>query len=200
MSDRNDPKKGDLILSGNRSLAIRRLDLVKRGLELVQELKKRHLEVVIGDHGGVGGVFSELLSAYIQEVIENKYDLKVRTFFYGEELLEQVENGAVDILILMINNIRFRHDDPPRRRIQASLQLLAKIKTIYHVPVIALSGSIYPSLVRQGRLIAGSDFFFSVPFEADAFMEAIKKCLDMLPGFAEVSRKRIKGSAGHNIA
>lgn len=115
MSDRNDPKKGDLILSGNRSLAIRRLDLVKRGLELVQELKKRQLDVVIGDHGGVGGAFSELFSAYIQKVIENKYDLKVRSFFYGEELLEQVENGAVDILILIINNIRFRHDDPPWR-------------------------------------------------------------------------------------
>ena len=62
--------------------------------------------------------------------------------------------------------------------------------------MIALSGwTKDSSLIARAKLAA--DFFFPLPFEPDAFREAIKKCFDMLPGFDEVPRKRLKVSAGH---
>lgn len=41
MSDKLDPKKNELVLSRNRSLAIAKSNLVKRGLELIDGGKKR---------------------------------------------------------------------------------------------------------------------------------------------------------------
>ena len=51
------------------------------------------------------------------------------------------------------------------------------------------------SLIARAKLAA--DFFFPLPFETDAFRKAFEKCLTMLNGFDEISRKRLKGSAGH---
>ncbi|MFQ5752656.1 MAG: hypothetical protein ACE5HI_11720 [bacterium] len=77
------------------------------------------------------------------------------------------------------------------------MQLIAEIKTRYGRPVIVLSGLTenYSSLIARAKLAA--DFFCLLPFETDAFMKAIEKCLTMLNGFDEISRKRLKGSAGH---
>ncbi len=162
---------------------------------LVQDIKKRQLEVVIG-HCEDG--IDESISVCVKKVIKNKYDLKVRSFSYGEELLEQAENGVVDIFILILNNIRFRRFHPPQERVQNSVQLITQIKTIYRGPVIALTGLRDPTLAMRSKL-AGSDFFLPIPFEQDAFMEAIEKCLDMLPGFDEVSRKKRNESTEHII-
>jgi hypothetical protein len=164
MSDSDDPQKGDLILHGN--------------LKLVPELKKRQLEVVIGNSEDV---ITEYIAECVKRVIEDKYDLKVRSFFCGEDLLEQAKNSAADIFIIVINNITFRSVYPPQEHLQYSIQLITQIKTIYHVPIIALSGLSDPSLVMRSK-IAGADFFFPMPFKPDTFMEAIEKCLDMLPG------------------
>jgi hypothetical protein len=198
MSDRDDPKNGDLILSGNRSLAIKRLDLVKRGLELVQKLKKRQLEVVIGNFDDP---INELISEIIKEVTENKYDLNVRSFFYGEELLEQAENGAADLFILILNNIRFRPVHHIKlERLENSLQLITQIKTTYGRPVIVLSGikdEEGSSIVARAKIVG--DFFFPLPFETDVFIQAIEKCVNMLHGFDEAPRKRLEGSGKHNI-
>jgi CheY-like chemotaxis protein len=173
----------------------KRSDLVKRGLELVQKHKKRQLEVVIGNFDDM---VNKVISALVKKVIVNKYDLNVRNFFYGEELLEQAENGSVDIFILNLTNIRYRPGLPNEERIQTTIKMITQIKNIYHVPVIALITLSNSSLGTQAKL-AGSDFVVSMPFEQDTFMEAIEKCLDMLPGFDEVSRKRLKEIAGHNI-
>lgn len=45
MSDNHDRNKSELTVSGTRSLAIKRSDLVKRGLYLIDEVKKRQVEV-----------------------------------------------------------------------------------------------------------------------------------------------------------
>jgi len=45
MSDNHDRNKSELTVSGTRSLAIKRSDLVKRGLYLIDEVKKRKVEV-----------------------------------------------------------------------------------------------------------------------------------------------------------
>ncbi len=186
MSDKHDPNKNELTLSRNRSLAIKRSALAKRGLEFIDEVKKRQVEVLIGNDEPL---LTDAFSEFIKKVIKDKYDLKVRSAFYGEDLLELAENSAVDIFILVLNNIMFRPDYPLQERLENSLQLITQIKTTYGRPVISLSGLIEDSsLIARAKLSA--DFFFPLPFEPDAFMEAIEKCLDMLTEFDEIQRKK----------
>ncbi|MBI4245048.1 MAG: hypothetical protein HY606_13235 [Planctomycetes bacterium] len=167
-------------------MAIKRSALAKRGLEFIDEVKKRQVEVLIGNDEPL---LTDAFSEFIKKVIKDKYDLKVRSAFYGEDLLELAENSAVDIFILVLNNIMFRPDYPLQERLENSLQLITQIKTTYGRPVISLSGLIEDSsLIARAKLSA--DFFFPLPFEPDAFMEAIEKCLDMLTEFDEIQRKK----------
>ncbi len=191
MSDKPKPNKGELIPSIDRSLARKKSGLVKRGLELIHELKKQQVRVLIGnfDDHPINDLFSEIIKA----VIKNKYYLKVLIFFYGEEIMEIADKESIDIFILLMGNIRFYPVYSSQVRLQNSLQLLTQIKTKYGSPVIALySGSPDSSLTVGAKLY--SDFFFTMPFEPDAFKEAIEKCFDMLPRFDEVSRKSLKVS------
>ncbi len=131
------------------------------------------MEVLIGECPSSG--LTRYLTAITKEVIKDKYDLKVRSCFYGEEIIEHAWNSGVDIFILVLNNIRFRPVLPVHERLESSLKLISQIKTTYRKPVIALCPKDYSIAVRI------ADFFFSMPFDRDAFMEAIEKCLDMLP-------------------
>ncbi len=181
MSDEPKPNKGELIPSINRSLARKKSGL-PNGLELIHELKKPQVRVLIGNfEESMNDIFSEV----IKEVIKNKYDLKVRLSFYGEEILELAENGAIDIFILIMNNIWFSGVDSVENRLVNSLQLITQIKMTCGRPVIALSTwKEDHSLVARAKLAA--DFYLQMPFNMDAFIETFKKCLEMLPGFDEV--------------
>ena len=95
MSDEHKPNKGEFIPSINRSLARKNSGLVKRGLELVHELKKQQVRVLIGNFDGW---LTDLVSKLIKKVIKDKYDLEVGSSVYGEELLELAEKEAVDIV------------------------------------------------------------------------------------------------------
>ena len=189
MSNEPKPNKAELIPSINRGLAIKKSGLVKRGLELLQEKRQQQVRVLIGN-------FENNINDIFSEVIKSKYDSKIRLSFFGEEILELAENGAIDIFILIMNNIRFSSVDSAGDRLVKSLQLITQIKTTYGRPVIVLSSLKEKSfIVTRAKLIA--DFYFQMPFKIDAFLEAFDKCLEMLPGFDEVHRKRFKGSAGY---
>jgi len=196
MSGEAKPNKGELIPSINRSLAIKRSGLVKRGLDLIHELKKQQVRVLIGN---LNDPLNDLLSAIMKEVIKNKYDLKLGSSSYGEEMVELAENGAIDIFILIMENILFSSGDSVGDRLVKSVQLVTQIKAAYGRPVIVLTGltTRHSSLMAKAKLAA--DFFFPIPFQPVAFMEAFQRCLEMLPGFDEVPRKRLKGGAEHNI-
>jgi hypothetical protein len=190
MSDEPKPNKGELIPSRNRSLARKKSGLVNRGLEPMSGLKKQQIRVQIGNFENP---LNDVLSELIKEVIKDKYHLKLGSSSYGEDLLELAENGAIDIFILIMNNIRFSSVDSVGDRLVNSLQLITQIKTTYGRPVIVSSG--YSSLIARAKLAA--DFYLQLPFKVDAFMEAFEKCLEMLPGFDDVPRNRFKGNAGH---
>ena len=197
MSDEPKPNKGELIPSINRSLARKKSGLVKRGLELIQEQKKQQVRVQIGDAFEDG--FTDIFSDLIKKVVKDKYDLKLGSSSYGQELLELAENGAIDIFILIMENILFSSGDSVGDRLVQSVQLVTQIKAAYGRPVIVLTGltTRHSSLMAKAKLAA--DFFFPIPFQPVAFMEAFQRCLEMLPGFDEVPRKRLKGGAEHNI-
>jgi len=196
MSEKPRSNKGEFIPSRNRSLAKKKSGLIKRGLELIHKLKKQQVRILIGNFDDP---LTDLFHELIKEFIKNKYDLKVESSFYGEEILEFAENGTVDLFVLILNNIQFRTFYPPQERMEKSLQLIKQIKRIYGRPVIVLSGleENNSSLIARAKLDA--DFFFPLPFAPVAFMDAIEKCFDMLPGFYEVPRKGLKGRKVHNI-
>lgn len=131
---------------------------------------KHQIRVVIGN--GEENI-NELISALINEVIKDKYDLTIKLVFYGEELIELAERGEVDIFIVIINNIEFRSFYPPQWRIEKSLQLITQIKKTCSKPVIALSPALLEARVKQ----AGTDFCFPLPFNFDDFKAAFEKCI-----------------------
>jgi hypothetical protein len=192
MIDKQDPNKSELILSRNRSLAIKSSGLVKRGLELIDKGKKRRVEVLIGDDSSIGDTISE----YIKKNTKDKYDLKIRFNHIGEEILRFAENGEIDIFILNLNNINAGLIPTASDRIEKSLPLSNKIKSTYGKPVIALSGFHGDPYATKGK--QASDFFFTMPAKLDDLMEAFEKCLSMIsrakttPSKAKVTASKIK--------
>ena len=145
MSDEPKPNKGELIPSTNRNLTRKKSGLAKRGLELIHELKKQQVRVLIGNFDDVlNDVFSEV----IKQVTKDKYDLKLWSSFYGEEILELADKESVDIFILILNNIIYQE------RFEHVLQLITQIKMTSGKPMIALSGLKEDSfLIARAKLV-----------------------------------------------
>jgi len=119
------------------------------------------------------------ISEVINEVIKEKCNLKVLSSFYGEEILEIADKEYVDIFIIILNNIRFSEVFTIKERIENSVRLITKIKKKYSKPLIAISGwKEDPFLIEKVKTTA--DFFFTIPFELDAFMKAVEKCMEMI--------------------
>lgn len=116
----------------------------------------------------------------VRGIFSDNHDLRFRSASYGEDLLEFAENRAVDIFILILNNIMFHSPlQPPQDRLDCSLQLLTQIKKTYGKPIIALSGWVKDtSFIEMVKLSA--DSFFQLPVETNALGEAIEKCLNMV--------------------
>jgi DNA-binding NarL/FixJ family response regulator len=194
MSDEPKPNKGELIPSINRSLARKESGLVKRGLELIHEFKKQPVLVQIGNNETS---FTDLFSYLIKEVIKDKYDLILGSSDSGQELIKLAKKGKIDILILVIENIYFSGCHSFEDRLVNILRLITQFKMAYGRPVIALSAFTEKDCPVIARVKLAADFYFQMPYEADAFQEAFEKCLEMLQSLDEVPRKRLEGSARH---
>jgi len=161
---------------------IMHLDSIKAMLGM--GMRKRQIEILIGNcHESL----TELLSKMMEIIVKDSYDLRLRSASHGEDLLELAKSSAVDIIILVLNNIMFRSPlHSSKERLERSLQLVTQIKTTYGKPVIALSGWLEDSsYIARAKLAA--DFFLPLGFKGDAFEEVLKKCFDMLPGFDVVT-------------
>ena len=149
----------------------------KRGLELIDEVKKQKLEVLIGNHDDL---LIDMTSQSIKSLVKGKYDLKVRSSMRVEEILELAENNAIDIFILTLNNIVFC-SNLAKDFLDDSMELIVKIKTTWGSPIITFSGYRSDDHSFVERVKENADFFFPLPWELDVFKEAFNKCLDMLP-------------------
>lgn len=138
-------------------------------------IKPQEVRVLMGNFDDE---ISEFVSDLIKLVIKNKYDLKFLTSNCRSEILELSDRETIDIFILVINNIG--SVNVVEDRLENSLQLIKQIKTKHGKPVIALCGwKKDVSIIDRAKLSA--DFFFLMPFTTDAFIDAIEKCLAMLP-------------------
>ena len=182
MDVKDDQLDSQLALSRNNSLVIIKSGLVKHGLELSNEIKKRRVSVLIGDsswenHGPV-------ISDYIQKQLSKNYILKFESLFRGEEIIEHAKKGSVDIFILILNNIIHSSVSPNIvDHKEMSLELSSQIRNQYGRPVICLSGCPECTYIERAKSV--SDFFFTLPCKLDELMIAFDKCLKMLPEFHE---------------
>jgi len=186
MSDRHDTNKGELILTRNQSLVIKESGLVKRGIELISELKKQELKIVFADYEGffIGRVLCEI----IKSKISDKYNVKDRWSYYGDELLRFAQTGAVDIFILYLNCITNSGETLSNRgRLEYSYPIITQIKTTYPTPIIAHSG--FLNQAARAKL-AGADLYFDAPFKLENFMPAFEECLEMLSESDEIQQKK----------
>jgi hypothetical protein len=176
MIDNHGPKKNELTLSKPRGLAIKRLDLVKRGLALIDEVKGKK-EVLIGNHDKV---MNDAFSKYIKLVVEDKYELLVTPAFLAEEILNFAKEHPIDLFIIVINNIIFRSEDlSAEHRIEKALNLVSFLSKSYNRPVIALYGwpddPLFPEKAKQ----AGANYCFKMPFKFEELKKPIEKCLEL---------------------
>jgi DNA-binding NtrC family response regulator len=131
--------------------------------------------MIIGDVEG-GGI-AQIISRIIKDKFENKYNLRVSIYFYGEDLLELADREIIDVFIPILNNLAWK-DDSKANHIEANLQLITHIKEKYRKPVIALCGYCTTSdAVRAFK--NGCDDFFTLPFIPEDFVEAVERCLEM---------------------
>lgn len=177
MDQKHDNIDRQLTISKIDSLAIIKSGLVKRGLDLTKELRKRCVRVLIGDSSYDN--FAHIISDYIQKEFSNNYVFKFEFLLRSEEILEHAKKESIDIFILILNNIypSSASSNLPDR-LDAGLKLSSQIKKQYGKPVIALSGWIEGTNV--GRAKSVSDFFFPLPCKLVELKEAFIKCLTML--------------------
>jgi hypothetical protein len=185
MSNESRPNKGELISSTNHSLAKKKSGLVKRGFELISELKKQEVTLSFTDYqeGSIG----KILYQYINLKISDRYNVKDKWSYYGDELLEFAETEIVDIFILNLNCITNSDETLGlHERLEYSYKIVTQVKKANPTSlVIAFSG--WSNQAERAKL-AGVDFYFEMPFKHEEFMQVVEKCLDMLYGFDGISR------------
>lgn len=144
------------------------------------KLRKQGLTVVLSDYEE--NFTANVISEIIKTKISDEYELKFRFSFYGHELLEFAETGAVDVFILNLNCLT--NSDKTLHTacgLEYSLQILSVIKTKYPIPVIAFSA--FSKIAARAKL-AGADFYLDQPFKVEEFWRAFEKCLKILSGAA----------------
>jgi CheY-like chemotaxis protein len=116
-------------------------------------------------------------TAIIQRHLGEAYDLTVTDGGYAPLILELVKQRPFDLIVAMVNDILV----PPvgrNDRILKAVELLARLKAEYGIPVIAFStfkpeDFDLPELLKRG----GIDAFLWVPISIAEFRSALEICL-----------------------
>jgi tetratricopeptide (TPR) repeat protein len=177
MSDQGKSSNNQLTLTGSNSLAVKRADLVRRGLELISSFKMQTLNVLLGDiYFEDGYIRDSLYEFLIDQIPKDKYELNIIGATSVEEVMENSLNGEIDIFILILNNLQHT------RGVGGVFEMLFEIKQTYPRPIIALSGYRFledTSCIKTTILF--SDYRFQLPFHFSDFWKAFEICLAMLP-------------------
>src|SRR5207245_940114 len=131
-----------------------------------------------GGEDAITKVFTLLL----QNRLGTRYDFQVREIPYAAKFLEYAETQPVDLFVIVLNNIITDAQAlfPDTFRFDQVVQIISCLKKKYRKPVIALAGG-WPKENKSyiAEVIeAGADQFFGLPPDPDAFIEAVRKCLE----------------------
>lgn len=121
----------------------------------------------------------------LQKEFGQKYDLSVAEIPYTDKFLAQAESEAVDLFILLLNNMFHSPDskfrgDKNRNRVERQLDVITHLKHTYHKPVFAMTG--WPlsadSWNDENTKQAGASFLFQLPVEGTLLRNAARQCLE----------------------
>jgi len=123
--------------------------------------------------------FSESLFHLFKTTVKDTYGLKFLSSAYAPVLSDLAQIHEFDIFFPYVNNIFFPSDNmPPMKRIEKTLQFIARFRKTYEKPIIATYG--YPNDPSFSDKLkeVGADFAIRAPFEVKDILVPIEKCLN----------------------
>jgi hypothetical protein len=141
------------------------------------KLKKRQIKMLIGNFDDP---MNEAIQGVIKKIIKGKYDILATSVWPGENILNFAKEHAIDIFIIVVNNIHFLSEKSSvKKPCEDGLQLISLLKKTYKKPIIALYGwpddPLFPEKTKQ----AGANFCVKLPPEPKEIREAIEVCLGL---------------------
>lgn len=153
-------------------------DMVTGTLALAMQQQRGKL--VLSVLMGAGDAdFAEMVGSMVQERFSARFDVRmIADTNSATELLRRAEKQPFDLLFAVINNILWDQPDMTETRIRKVVELLAHLKAQYGKPIIAFSGW-RPETFDLTEVLAqvGIDAFFWLPFDPEAFADALEVCL-----------------------
>lgn len=121
---------------------------------------------------------NEFILDTVENVCQDKYDLRVTVRHIDTEIFELSLDREFDIFILFLNNIWFfttkRHNE---HRNPAMLRFVGHLRALNRKPIIVLYGwPRDPSFAEEAKNY-GASFAFQAPCKGQDLREAIEKCL-----------------------
>jgi CheY-like chemotaxis protein len=125
---------------------------------------------------------TKVITLTLEKEFSNTYDLCISETPYVAKLLAQAQHEAVDLFILLLNNMRlsdvpFLHEKKPWG--EAMWEVVRHLRQTYHKPVIAMTG-LPPIDTWEEEIMkqSGLSFFFLLPVEGAALTNAVHQCLE----------------------
>jgi hypothetical protein len=149
----------------------------KPRLKLIYGGKKDQLRVLVGDIED--NIFQDnLLLSVLKGIYSEKYDIKIRSSEYADEILQLAKNNTFDLYILILNNILVPPGNQPSEScIEELLRLVTRLNVLYEKPIIGLYGWPYDPTFPKQVISAGANYVFPLPLPMDQFIKVVKICL-----------------------
>lgn len=171
MSEKTEHAKGQMVISGTRSLVLKRATLVSRGLELITELDNRQVEISDKRKMKILVVDDEKsLVENISETLIHFFEHDAHGIWFGfdseREVMEQIYSENYDILILGIIMPGI-----------TGLELTRKIRSQgFDIPIILMTGYSIPIRAIES-MRSGADDLLIKPFSGKELSSSIEAVL-----------------------
>jgi hypothetical protein len=128
---------------------------------------------------------TKVLILSLQKEFGQKYDLSIAESCYIDTFLAQAESEAVDLFILLLNNMIHSPDfkfcgDKNRNPVERQFDIITHLKHTYQKPVIAMTG--WPlsadSWNEENTKRAGASVLLQLPVEGSLLRNAVRQCLE----------------------
>lgn len=142
---------------------------------------------------GEAGIVNAM-KVIIQAQLDKAYDVNVTDKNNAADMLKSVQERPVDLVVAMVNNILVP-TSVGEDRILKAVELLARLKAQYRIPIIALSTFKPESFDLPAQLkLGGIDAFFWAPFDIHEFGFALTSCLKAPSSFETITRPNLNAS------
>jgi hypothetical protein len=152
--------------------------LVLEGLEIVQPkataqgLPTLRVVLACGDAG-----VDALLEEYVRAVVGTSHAVVFVRVYQDIVLRKILEEQNVHLVLIVLNNIVFPDALVAFDLLNKVTDLLRFIRMTANCPIVALWGRDYDRSVPAFSLANGANYFFRLPFEPKAMIDALDVCV-----------------------